>query len=148
MNKQTYTVMAAILIASCMAVSAKAQCGSIASTANIPFQFNAGQTTLPAGQYRITCDGAGYGPGVVRLSNGNASVKLVAVTVIGKARDHGTLVFHRYGDRYFLAQFWLAGEEMGESLPKSPAERELEREMASIKPSRETVALNRADDQR
>jgi len=148
MNKRTYTMMAAILIASCMTVSAKAQCGSIQSTANIPFQFNAGQATLPAGQYRITCEASGYGPGVVRLTDGHASVKLVAITVIGKARDKGVLVFHRYGDRYFLAQFWLAGDEMGESLPKSAAERELEREMASIKPNTETVALNRADDHR
>lgn len=146
MNRQTYTVMATILIAGCMAASARAQCGSIESTANIPFQFTAGQTALPAGQYRITCDASGYGPGVVSLTNGSARVKLVAVTVIGKAKERGVLVFHRYGDRYFLAQFWPAGEEMGERLPESRAERQLERELASVKAGDEKVALNRLDD--
>ena len=146
MKKQTYTVMATILIAGCLAVSAKAQCGSVESTANIPFQFTAGQTTLPAGEYRITCQSSGYGPGSVRLRNGARGVNLVALTVIGKAREHGVLVFHRYGSRYFLAQFWSAGEEMGQGLPKSRAERELERELASAAPDKQVIALNVIND--
>ena len=141
MKKQTYTMIAAVLVAGCLAISAEAQCGSVESTAKIPFQFNAGQTTLPAGEYRITCQAAGYGPGSVRLTNGASNVNLVAATVVGKAREHGVLVFHRYGDRYFLEQFWPAGEEMGERLPQSRAERELQRESGSIRPEKPMIAL-------
>ena len=35
------------------------------------------------------------------------------------------LVFHRYGDRYFLAQIWVAGNNSGSELPKSPREVEV-----------------------
>jgi hypothetical protein len=39
----------------------------------------------------------------------------------------GSLVFHRYGDEYFLSEIWPAGSSTGRGLPKSRAERELKR---------------------
>ena len=33
--------------------------------------------------------------------------------------------FHRYGDQYFLAQIWTAGNDMGNELPKSGRETEV-----------------------
>ena len=35
------------------------------------------------------------------------------------------LVFHRYGDRYFLSQIWAQGEERGSELPMMKVEKEL-----------------------
>jgi hypothetical protein len=35
------------------------------------------------------------------------------------------LVFHRYGDRYFLYQIWVAGEDRGRELPTTRVEKEL-----------------------
>src|SRR6266566_4315139 len=34
------------------------------------------------------------------------------------------LVFHRYGNRYFLTQVWSAGSSLGRELPKSAKEKE------------------------
>jgi len=141
MKKQVYTTIAAILITSCLNIPAKAQCADIQSVANIPFQFSVGEKTLPAGQYRVTCMNSGYGAGVIHLSNSNGAVGATAASVTGKAKDHARLVFHRYGDRYFLVQAWAAGEELGLEITKSRAERELQRELATVKPSSETVAL-------
>jgi hypothetical protein len=35
------------------------------------------------------------------------------------------MVFHRYGDRYFLSQIWAQGEERGSELPMTKVEKEL-----------------------
>src|SRR5207244_6047829 len=35
------------------------------------------------------------------------------------------LVFHRYGNRYFLYQIWVRGENRGRELPQTRLEREL-----------------------
>ena len=42
--------------------------------------------------------------------------------------EQSKLVFHRYGDRYFLAQIWMAGSNSGQELPKSPRETEAARD--------------------
>jgi hypothetical protein len=34
------------------------------------------------------------------------------------------LVFHRYGNRYFLSKVWIAGYLQGRELPKSNKEKE------------------------
>ena len=38
-----------------------------------------------------------------------------------KAQETTKLVFHRYGDQYFLAQVWTEGNDRGSELPKSGA---------------------------
>jgi hypothetical protein len=49
----------------------------------------------------------------------------------GRTKDDSPrLVFHRYGDRYFLREVRLAGNT-GFSLPKSREEREVEEQIAS-----------------
>jgi hypothetical protein len=35
------------------------------------------------------------------------------------------LIFHRYGGRYFLKQIWVAGNNSGHQIPKSPRETEV-----------------------
>jgi hypothetical protein len=42
-----------------------------------------------------------------------------------REQDQTKLVFHRYGDQYFLSQVWTAGESDVRELWKSRAEREL-----------------------
>jgi len=43
-----------------------------------------------------------------------------------KASQQTKLVFTRYGDQYFLSEIWMAGTTVGQKLPKSRRERELE----------------------
>ncbi len=43
------------------------------------------------------------------------------------AAKQSKLVFHRYGDRYFLAQLWVAGSDSGRELAQSPREMEVAR---------------------
>jgi hypothetical protein len=42
-----------------------------------------------------------------------------------QAQETTKLVFHRYGDQYFLAQIWTAGNDRGRELPRTEREREV-----------------------
>jgi hypothetical protein len=58
-----------------------------------------------------------------------------------KVSETAVLVFHRYGDHYFLAQAWTPGERDGFEARKSRSERNVARELAGIKPQSKTIAL-------
>jgi hypothetical protein len=96
--------------------------------ASIPFEFTAGNRTLPAGDYTI--NRAENTPGMMLLrSEDSHSAVFFAVenTYSLQIAKQTELVFNKVGDRYFLSQIWVAGEDLGRELPKSRAERELER---------------------
>jgi hypothetical protein len=105
-------------------VSAYAQ--TIRVKANVPFNFIVDRATLPAGEYTIqTMDTQGrvlsirdsdQRPRSMVISNRCESLEASAQT---------KLVFHRYGDRYFLVQIWVEGNNSGHELPKSSREAEV-----------------------
>lgn len=113
-------------------VSANAQ-SSTRLVANIPFEFVVGDHAMPSGKYTTnvaSSDGkalmiqsADAKNGVVRLTN---SIQRQG------PRTNARLVFHRYGDRYFLAEVWNGGDSTGLQLIKSRQERAIERELSSI----------------
>ena len=138
MKKQAYTMIAMLILFGSLAVSAKAQC-DVTTIARIPFQFSAGKATLPAGEYELSCSVSG----ILKLRNTArkvGSVMIVISRINGVSRDRAELVFHRYGNRYFLAQSWPVGTA-GLELPKTHDERRLEHELVSLKPKAETVSL-------
>lgn len=102
------------MLAGVLVVSAQAQTsGAQRLIASIPFAFNAGKTTLPAGKYTITV----LNPTSDRKSlqirnlNGRASAIVLTTTSSGHASDKAKLVFERYGDEYFFSQAHMAGDE-------------------------------------
>jgi hypothetical protein len=58
-----------------------------------------------------------------------------------KNKTPARLVFHRYGERYFLAEVWNGADRAGRQLLKSQEERAIEREFASIS-SNDATAKN------
>jgi hypothetical protein len=44
-----------------------------------------------------------------------------------ESRDETVVIFHRYGDQYFLYQAWATGDTIGSEFPKSSLERQAER---------------------
>ena len=108
-------------------VAAAAACAQNTESlkANVPFNFvvrgqvmHAGEVSVgqSAGTSSITIKGVDQKSGVIVLTQSLESRK----TAPGQAR----LVFHRYGDTYFLAEVWGAGE-YGSKVPQSNREREL-----------------------
>ena len=144
MKKQAYTMIAMFVLVGSMAVAAQAQIGGRRLlVANIPFQFNVGNTTLPAGTYIVTQINSASDHVILQLSarDGRAGAMVHMNSVIGKPEDRARLTFHRYGNKYFFAQAWLDGEGYGLQAPKPRAERAAERELAGIKAKSETIAL-------
>lgn len=71
--------------------------------ANIPFAFSLNGRSLPAGHYTIASDF--NNPDVLRVDDQEDSVHMMALASHGgsDAQKNDTLVFHRYGNQYFLA---------------------------------------------
>jgi hypothetical protein len=111
-------------------VSAQAQSLQYRLTVNIPFDFTVGDKKLPAGKYWVNRAQETSGDKVLQISStdGRETVNRFSVPVVTlDPKNEGSLVFHRYGEDYFLSQIWPAGATTGRALPKSNAERELER---------------------
>jgi hypothetical protein len=97
-------------------------------TAYIPFAFNVGTSTLPAGDYALEPQGDGQYYWLIRNDQGKPAV-FGLVTTEGTNEDWSAkLLFNRYGNTYFLSQIGYPGETY--ELPASPAERELASVMA------------------
>ena len=104
--------------------------------ANIPFDFMVGGKKLPAGKYTVE-RGVAQSAMVVR----NWETKQAAISITQglevSAGSKPRLVFHRYGDQYFLAK--VITDTSGMELPKSKAERE------AAKAKRDLLTLNDAE---
>jgi hypothetical protein len=96
---------------------------------NIPFAFQAGDKTLPAGEYNVR-RAFENSPAALILQTASAEpVTMVVMTQGVESRDLngvGKMVFHRYGNEYFLSQIWT-GTARGRQLYKSRREKEVAR---------------------
>jgi hypothetical protein len=109
--------------------------------ANIPFEFVAGTRTMPAGDYAVDTTAA---QNVVRVRNENThDTSLVLSNSANEQRlasnPEAKLVFHRYGDQYFLSKVWDGYEAVGREIPMSNAERALTESAISRAP--ETLVI-------
>jgi hypothetical protein len=50
-------------------------------------------------------------------------------------KNESTLVFHKYGDQYFLEQILTGGEQVGRQLSESRSERTVRRQLAQTQQS-------------
>lgn len=135
MKKLLMVVLTLALFAIEGAIRARAQ---VVDTivADVPFGFTVRDHTLPAGSYTIRrLDSQ---PGVMEIRD--ADGERVFLFLTGSARsskepDQTELIFDRFGDRYFLSEIFEVGNEAGAQVPKSRAERSLEKEIATVKVS-------------
>ena len=112
-------------------VSAHAQSRSV--VANIPFEFEVGGTTLKAGEYSVKAFTANAD--ALLITSDDSKDRAIRFSNTIEARNvpkQAKLVFHRYGQRYFLSEVWTQGERTGRQLLKSSAERAIEGQLAAI----------------
>jgi hypothetical protein len=127
MTVVTLTVVGAMAI-----VSAQGQTIRRLS-AQIPFDFVVGDQTLSAGEYIVST--TGQDGSALRIGNAKASANLIRMSIRvenQRKRTDSRFVFHRYGETYFLAEVWQAGDSTGRALLPTKAERKLKRERASL----------------
>ncbi len=93
--------------------------------AHVPFSFRAGGGRLPAGDYSIIETGMTSEP--VLLRAGLRGVELIMPNNTESRNDVSSpkLVFHRYGDEYFLAEIWTSADDSVRKLKVNPRERKL-----------------------
>ena len=115
MKRHLNILTAIIMLAGVFTVGAKAQTPSAPKVlATIPFAFNVGDKTLPAGRYTITVLNPASDRKILQLrsTSGRATAMILTTSVTGNPVEDAKLVFHRYGDRYFFAQAQIGGDEM------------------------------------
>lgn len=93
-------------------------------TAQVPFDFVANGKTMPAGECKIEVQGNGQ-TALWISSGGQHTFALPQDSVLSKASGQTSLVFHRYGDRYFLAAIQREGRAEGYVIPMGKVESEL-----------------------
>ena len=108
---------------------------------NVPFAFEVGDKTLPAGSYRVEAVPTGAGA-LERLCSESGDVRLT-ISTIATTSNNGSptsaMVFHQYGNRYFLAQIRTGDGHAREVFP-SRQEKELARSVQRI----EVALVNQA----
>jgi hypothetical protein len=112
---------AAVLAIAGFASAGQALAWNQAVLANVPFAFTAGNKQLPSGTYLITPESSG----AIRVQSSDLSVRIFVAATQSQANatTGSKLVFHKYGDRYFLNE--VVGPESGfnAQVPVSKSER-------------------------
>src|SRR5438270_6701150 len=82
---------------------------------NVPFQFYAGTTKLPAGEYRIqVLENSDLGVMEISSLDGSTTALFqVQESDANSAPAKDELIFNKYGDRYFLAKLFEEGNVSG-----------------------------------
>jgi hypothetical protein len=101
--------------------NAMAQTNKVA--VDIPFSFSLYGRTLPAGHYTIASDV--NTPDVLRVDDQQDSVHIMALASPGadESKKDNTLVFHKYGNQYFLSTIRSNGASMNCHLIPSKQEK-------------------------
>ncbi len=116
--------------------------------AKIPFDFNVGDKKLPAGKYTFSRLSGFSDAKVMSVSSADASAHVFQSTSEARVltpKNESTLVFHKYGDQYFLEQIWSGGEQEGTQVPESRSERTIRRQLAQTQQSNMSGKVIRAE---
>jgi len=113
--------------------------GSQKLVADVPFTYIVANTVIPLGQTVIQpSDPSGR---LITIQNSNARINLFGTGSVGaeaKVASENSLVFHKYGRRYFLAGVRVAGSSETYWFTPSKFEQEL---LAQNEPVTEQVLL-------
>jgi len=102
--------------------------------ADVPFGFTIRDHTLPAGSYTIRRVDSQPGTMEIRDADGERVLMFLTGSAQAAKEPRQTeLVFDRFGDRYFLSEIFEEGNSAGAQVPKSRAERSIEKEIATVR---------------
>jgi hypothetical protein len=125
MKRNGYMILTVAALVLMSLVPAYAQLKASA-TVNIPFTFTVDEIRMPAGEYLITSPSEK----VISIQRvGGTEVKVMLTTSGSVARQTGPakLVFHKYGNAYFVAAAWMPKSDHPQEFFTSAAEIEVAR---------------------
>jgi hypothetical protein len=125
MNKLRKMIQVAGIIAVCSAPMFAQN--PVNLTASVPFAFNVGTRSLPAGDYKLY--GQAGSPSLNLRTADGAAGAIILTTNASRFNPpkQSKLVFRVYGNKRYLAGVWSAGIASGREMPKTAAEKESER---------------------
>ncbi|MCU1247443.1 MAG: hypothetical protein JWQ49_472 [Edaphobacter sp.] len=94
----------ALFIAATFITAGKAIAQDYAVQATIPFNFTVNGSQLPAGNYTLGSDITN--PRILKISDRTQHVRVMVLSMpsADEKRKANQLVFHKYGDQYFLSE--------------------------------------------
>lgn len=102
---------------------------TIRVNARVPFDFIVNGTTLPAGEYTVQSLSNDGKTLFIRSKDLKDQTLVMSISCQSlNPSDKTKLVFHRYGNSYFLSRIWVAGNSSGHELLKSRGEIEMARD--------------------
>jgi hypothetical protein len=122
---KTQAFQIAVVVALLLAVSsamAQVQPGDV--LVNVPFPFLVGNHPMPPGRYLVSPSAKGF-LRMLDIKDAHHPLLMAVNGVQSRAPQTPKLVFHRYGDSYFLAEVWNGNGNIGRQLPKSKGEQEI-----------------------
>lgn len=98
----------------------------------IPFNFSVGEKSFPAGKYVIertwkTSDSVWV---IKRKDDVGKAMLLTRPVRANETQQETRLVFHQYGDLYFLSEIWTVGDATGRQIQTSNREKSLDKAVA------------------
>ena len=145
MFKKAHLVLASLVLLGTFAVNSKAQSRSRQELrVNVPFGFTVGNTSLPAGEYRVSIANPTSDRSVIQIAAVEGKSKIMVLTndVKGREKGNARLAFRHYGNQYFLAQVWLTAEQVGLETLQSRMEKQLQRQLGNGAKKLDMVAVN------
>ena len=117
MNRKLFGALAIAILALVVNVNAQNK-----TKADVPFSFDLGGKALPAGTYTVEP----INSQAIAVRNVETRKAALINTESAERRDSQSpkLVFHKYGDTYFLYEVWN-GSNLGMEIPESGREKEV-----------------------
>ena len=84
-------------------------------TVNIPFAFAVENHFLPAGEYLVLTVTPERSIRIASTDGKHTAIVNTLPNYASSPSANSRLVFHKYGDEYFLAQVWTAGQNVARS---------------------------------
>lgn len=109
--------------------------------ANVPFDFTVLDLHFSAGTYSLTSESP-QSAICIRGRSGSAMFVLGNAAQANQVQRDGKLVFHQYGNQYFLSKIWYGGTDEGRELRVSKVEQEVAQTMT--KPVERTLLVARS----
>lgn len=109
---------------------------------HIPFNFSVGEKSFPAGKYVIERNRRDSDTVWVikRKDNVGSAFMLTQSVRANEPADATRLVFNRYGEQYFLAEFWTPGSNTGREVRISDREKALDKALAATRTEHVLIA--------
>ena len=119
--KSTRTLITIVLLFTAVSLFAQTTSSQRLMTVNIPFAFSAEGHDLPAGEYLVLTVTPERSIRIACTDGKHTAVVNTLPNYANAPSQNSRLVFHRYGNEYFLTQVWTAGQNVARNPLSSKA---------------------------